>query len=127
MKKYINSIVAFLVIAVFLLQVFNRFSIVVNYALNKEYITKTFCENKAKPIMKCNGKCHLKKQLEKQEKKEKPTSNSSKEKFEIQYFAETKIELDIQLAFYEAREFRSFYDSNLLIKEVGSVFQPPQV
>ena len=33
------------------------------YELNKVAIEKEFCENKAKPELKCNGKCHLSKQL----------------------------------------------------------------
>lgn len=125
MKKYIHTIVAFVVIAVLLLQVITKFTIVVNYALNKEYIAKTLCENKAKPKMHCNGKCHLKKQLEKQEKKEKPT-NTSKEKFEIQFFSNASIELGLPLLFFEERAFVSFYNNNLAFNDLRSVFQPPR-
>lgn len=34
------------------------------YELNIEYITEKFCENKEKPELKCNGKCHLAKELQ---------------------------------------------------------------
>lgn len=125
MKKYIHTIVAFVVIAVFLLQVITKFAIVVNYALNKEYIAKTLCENKAKPKMHCNGKCHLKKQLEKQEKKEKPT-NTSKEKFEVQFFSDAKIELGLPFLFFEERVFVLFYNNNLAFNDSRSIFQPPR-
>jgi len=37
----------------------------INYQLNKEYISKVLCENRNKPQMHCNGKCHLNKQLKK--------------------------------------------------------------
>jgi len=40
-----------------------QFVIVTNYQINKEEITEAFCVNKDKPELKCNGKCHLKKQL----------------------------------------------------------------
>lgn len=33
------------------------------YELNIEYITEKFCENKEKPELACNGKCHLAKEL----------------------------------------------------------------
>lgn len=33
------------------------------YELNIEYITEKFCENKDKPQLQCNGKCHLAKEL----------------------------------------------------------------
>jgi hypothetical protein len=57
--------------------------ILADYNLNKTSISKKYCENKAKPKMHCDGKCHLKKQLKKEEKKEQaPNSKESKEKFE---------------------------------------------
>ena len=31
------------------------------YVCNKAYIIEQLCENKAKPALKCDGKCHLKK------------------------------------------------------------------
>lgn len=31
------------------------------YVCNKAYIIEQLCENKAKPELKCDGKCHLKK------------------------------------------------------------------
>ena len=37
----------------------------VDYAINKEYIAKNLCENRNKPKLNCNGKCHLMKQLKK--------------------------------------------------------------
>lgn len=36
---------------------------VLDYILNYDYIANTLCENKAKPQLHCNGKCHLKKEL----------------------------------------------------------------
>jgi hypothetical protein len=37
----------------------------INYKINYKYIATVLCENKAKPKMQCNGKCHLKKELKK--------------------------------------------------------------
>jgi len=34
------------------------------YELNIDYIIETYCINKEKPQMQCNGKCHLAKQLQ---------------------------------------------------------------
>jgi len=38
---------------------------VIAYYINYDYIVAELCENKAKPILKCNGKCHLAKELKK--------------------------------------------------------------
>ena len=65
----------------------------VNYLVNQAEITKQFCENKAKPKMNCNGKCHLAKQFAKQDKQEKSTSETQKFKVET---------LEITLLFAES-------------------------
>ena len=33
------------------------------YQLNIDYIIETYCVNKSKPELQCNGKCHLAKQI----------------------------------------------------------------
>ena len=125
MKNFIHTILAFVVVAVIMSQTIAKFVIVIDYQVNKEFITKTLCENKAKPTMHCNGKCHLKKQLEKQEKKEKPV-NTSKEKFEIQFLSDKTVELDVESVFFEERTFVSFYNNDLAFNDLRSIFQPPQ-
>lgn len=39
---------------------------VLDYMANYDYIVNTLCENKDKPELKCNGKCHLSKELAKE-------------------------------------------------------------
>lgn len=46
--------------------------------VNYEYIATQLCENKAKPELKCNGKCHLAKELAKASENEKPISQDKK-------------------------------------------------
>jgi hypothetical protein len=50
----------------------------VDYALNKEYISKNLCENRNKPKLNCNGKCHLMKQLKKAGAENPTEGNSTK-------------------------------------------------
>ncbi len=52
-----------------LAQVSKRTVIIIQWSLNQNYIAQTLCENKAKPALKCNGKCHLKKELLKEDTK----------------------------------------------------------
>jgi len=51
---------------------------VFEYAFNYDYISKVLCVNKAKPEMKCNGKCHLMKELAKASEKDNPVSSDKK-------------------------------------------------
>lgn len=47
------------------------------YALNYDYIVENLCENRDKPILNCNGKCFLAKQLAKEsgDKEKNPFSS----------------------------------------------------
>ena len=58
-----------------------------NYLLNKNFYATVLCENKEKPQLHCEGKCHLKKELKQQEEQEKNPISSIKVKIEtIQLF-----------------------------------------
>ncbi|SDZ96828.1 hypothetical protein SAMN05443667_101461 [Flavobacterium gillisiae] len=52
---------------------------VIDYAVNYEYISKVLCINKAKPELKCNGKCHLMQELAKASDDDKPISSDKKQ------------------------------------------------
>jgi hypothetical protein len=58
-----------------LLHPMNQALILVNYNLNHDYIVESFCINKAKPEMKCEGKCHLRKELKKNDEQQKEPKN----------------------------------------------------
>lgn len=83
-----KKILAIALIFSFLAQQVTRLVIVINYTLNKEYIAKNICEQKDVAESTCEGKCHLKKQLNKEDEKEKTPANPFQEKFEVQGVAE---------------------------------------
>lgn len=60
---------------------------VVDYVVNYDYIVNVLCENKDKPEMQCNGKCHLSKELAKEAGADnKNPFNSKTSKTEILQF-----------------------------------------
>lgn len=65
---------------------------VLEYVVNYEYISKVLCVNKAKPMMGCNGKCHLMKEMAKASENEKPISDKkiATQEFEVLYFEAIK-------------------------------------
>jgi hypothetical protein len=83
----LKSLISILLCTAFILQPVSKLWIVIHYELNKVSITQNFCENKGKPKMHCNGKCHLKKQLDKEDKQQQSLPGSSKEKSEIQFYS----------------------------------------
>ena len=53
---------------------------VIDYVVNYEYISTQLCENVEKPELKCNGKCHLMKELSKASENEKPIQSNKKQR-----------------------------------------------
>lgn len=120
-----RSVIAILLASVFLFQSASKLLVLANYEINKEYISKNLCENKAKPKSSCNGKCHLAKELKKQDKKENSVPASQKEKFEVQYFSESVLDQHTFVSVFENQTFFSYSMipySNFL----DSIFQPPR-
>ena len=63
MKKFI----AISLLSILFLSAIRPYFPYLDYAVNKEYISKILCENIDKPKLKCHGKCHLEKELKKLE------------------------------------------------------------
>lgn len=53
------------------------------YMANKERIAATLCENKDRPALKCEGRCHLAKKIKEQEESSDNGQLPSKEHFEV--------------------------------------------
>lgn len=82
MKKIVVILLTLLVF----LQPLSKVWIFVSFKINQDYIAKNLCENRAKPILKCNGKCQLMKKLKQADKEEeKQTPQTIKEKLEVLY------------------------------------------
>ncbi len=102
----------------------------VDYAINKDYIVKNLCENRKKPKLNCNGKCHLMKQLKKASAENqtdgttsKGSSNQEENCFHVNSlfnFKTTVIVCSIN-KFY-LRSFKNMLSS----KHLQDIFHPPQ-
>jgi hypothetical protein len=119
----LRSIIAIVLSFAILLQSAGKLIVVLDYQLNKDYISKNLCENKARPKMHCNGKCHLRKQLQKEEKKEN-NNNAMKERSEVQLFSgSSRLEFD-PLSFSEITH-QTPYNAVASILHSAAVFHPP--
>jgi hypothetical protein len=102
---------------------------VIDYIVNYEYISTQLCENIEKPELKCNGKCHLMKELSKASEDEKPINSNKKQntKQEVEVlFCETISTLNIKfLLNFDANEVFSFYQNFYFSERTGSIFRPP--
>ena len=122
--KILKHPVILLLLFSFLVHTFSDVIIVVHYELNKQYITEHFCVNRDKPELHCNGKCHLKKQLQNEEKRDQKPLNS-RLKHDLQLFSRVNSKL-INIHrddFSEILTFCQYLNPQFI---PGSIFRPPQ-
>jgi hypothetical protein len=103
---------------------------VVDYIVNYEYISKVLCVNKAKPMMHCNGKCHLMKELAKAAETENPKSSDKKQNTPIQevlFFKEIKSFSIVSFSFSTENKINSSYLELYSYLNTNSVFHPPTI
>lgn len=100
---------------------------VLDYIINYDYIAKELCENKAKPEMHCNGKCHLMKELAKaaEEQKQESDRKSAQQNAEV-LFCEVLNDFSFSPsvvipAIKNETAYRNLYSHNTAV----SIFHPP--
>lgn len=65
-----------------LLQVSRKTIVIIQWSINQDFIAKNLCINKNKPALKCDGKCHLKKELKKTEETNENNGKSTVPSFQ---------------------------------------------
>jgi len=100
---------------------------VVEYVLDYDYVVNVLCENKAKPELACNGKCHLMKELAKASDTEKTASEREKKgSFPIELFCNTSSEIKLASGFPVKRAPANFfYPTPHCVSFDADIFHPP--
>jgi len=110
------------------LQPFSKIWIVVSFKINLESIAKTLCVKKEVENNTCQGKCHLKKQLDKadeEEKKQAPTN--TKEKVEVLYcHTQTPFHFKMRNAFFEKHCLGKYKPDFYSTSFITDIFRPPK-
>lgn len=99
------------------------------YVINYDYIVKELCENKEKPALKCNGKCHLAKQLAKAAEEEKSGSSDKKQnvkqEIEIVFCVDIKAITFVNYETITIKKIDSVYQNLYNSTALQSIFHPP--
>lgn len=101
--------------------------ILLNYEVNTAYIIENFCENTDKPELKCNGKCHLMKQIkaDSEQKSETPASLTELTVFVLSL--EEISNFEFRSVVSEPIASNSLYLEGNYSNHLQSIFHPPQV
>ena len=99
------------------------------YIVNYDYIVKELCENKEKPALKCNGKCHLMKELAKTAEDDKNTSSDKKQnvkqEIEVLFYQDFKSLSWSNSYVFTNNKINSVYQNLYALTEIQSTFHPP--
>ena len=119
LKVYINL----LLLVLLMLSSFSTALITASFKFNEPYIVAQLCKNRARPEMKCNGKCHLKKLIQ------EDTQDKNKSKKAI-YNKHTLNWLSYQMASFEFTQLQTAKEtcmnhSTLLDGYTPAIDHPP--
>ena len=108
----------------FTAQTFNRTVIILDYYTNKTAFIKN-CENKARPLQQCNGKCQMMKKLKEEEKKdqqnpERKLVNKNEVASSESYFANVQIK-----SINNTKSFQLLLSTGYPAYRSYDIFHPP--
>ena len=121
MKIAIGVILFLLVMS----QSFKNWIIITEYDLNKDYITKVFCENRNRPKMHCDGKCILAKRMAAAEENETTPTAPQRPSWEVSIFVPDHLQYCSQT---NSLPDLHFIPAEISFKEISfssRIFRPP--
>ncbi len=122
-------IVSYLLVTVYIVALFRPLMPIVDYYIHYDYIAEKLCENRNKPILACNGKCYLAKEIQKT-LPESPIENNSKiPKIDVEKFPVTQLEqFDYKLVSGTSKNLEvQAHISHYTQEYLFSLLRPPQV
>ncbi|WP_461636575.1 hypothetical protein [Labilibaculum euxinus] len=122
---FLNRIFAYLLLLTFSFQSFEVVLITVNFKINQDFFA-SICTNKDKPEMKCNGKCHLKKQIQEHEKEESSKDKQITEK-EYQLFIQSISILKNEPAILASAKQLAYIEPLHPTQHSFDIFHPPRI
>jgi hypothetical protein len=117
-------IIVLLLIFVLVLQPVHNLLIVLNYVINKEFISTVLCINRDKPELNCNGKCQVTEQLKEQEKKKNEQKGTVSDKVDIPvYIPASAAGLHPPI---EKEKYHIIYNCSIYTLPPYPIFHPPR-
>ncbi|BCY28349.1 MULTISPECIES: hypothetical protein [Flavobacterium] len=97
---------------------------VIDYVVNYEYISTKLCENKDKPELNCNGKCHVAKKISESTNSDNTNKLKSNSEVEILFFQTDNF--DFRKFIFHTKSITKFHYENLYFHMSSSdYFHPP--
>ena len=123
MLKYIFTITLFIAVAA---QTFSKWFIVLSYEINKDYIAKNLCVNRAVPGSCCKGKCYLHKELAADETAKVTGKSAITKDIQLQLFCDDFAEINFN-AEPIINHYNSFYLNGTSQEFISFFFSTPAI
>ena len=124
MKKVISIII----ILAIMQPVFTKIGIMIDFEINRDFISEVLCINRDKPMTICSGRCYLTSQLEKADEKENEQAPPTQRvKAEVLYFQNYFL---VKFTAYQGSRDKviPFYFAQFHSKKfISEIFKPPQI
>lgn len=123
MIKYPVTILLILLIGV---QTFSKWCLILEYQVNKDFIAKTLCVNREKPMSCCKGKCYLNKKMASDESQQQaPGKSGQRDETSLQLFLQKNIVPQPSLTEISCVHATRYIDPSTQ-EHLFSPFEPPQ-
>jgi len=125
----LKQVTTYILALLIFLQPFSKIWIVVSFKINQDKIAKTLCVKKEIKNNSCQGKCHLKKQLDKaDEEEQKQAPKAQKDKYEVLYCYFGKPYDFLKYAGIYLSKLNSLYDNSFHTSSfITDIFRPPKL
>jgi len=116
---------AILLLLAFAASSFSKAVIVVNFYANQDYIAKNLCENRDKPMMRCCGRCQLRKRLNREADQDKNNAEQRAEnRQEVLFLDQFSATLAMPARTYFDLPYTSYIGQDP-IDRAADIFHPP--
>lgn len=120
-----SRILSILLIGLYALTLSQAYMPHIDYWMNKDFIASELCENQDKPELKCDGKCHLKKEIQ-QSEQEQNDSQQISVRLMVEFFQPiTQFVLRTHQSIEQKKNYPS-YSEVALSGHFRSIFHPPK-
>ena len=114
-----------LLMLLILAQSFGKCFVVIEYNLNKDFIARNLCINKAKPKLHCNGKCQMMKKLAEEENQNSTNNNAGKIKIQELVFSDKMNTPTLPAVSYITLSYNQDRPVLKYVSPTSSIFHPP--
>lgn len=118
-----KKLTVFILLLLFTGQTFSQGLYCLDYLVRRTAYEK-HCVNKARPMLKCHGKCQLMKKIQEEEQRQQQQAPELKQAAKAEFFPDAQSLLPAPPSFLLQQHF-GFQNSGMPVDQPATIFHPP--